>query len=449
MWNRKGVTEAALCAVLAMTGLARATDTTASIVTNGSSPDYAQSHEPFRLDAEAPAGNPVTTPLAAPTSAPVPPPPTPHPLMNLISHTGAKDFFDNTRLSVYGFFEGGYTYSASAPPGNMITGNVFNTSHEEPILDQADITIERTLDLDTAVKNHSLDIGGHAEMIYGYDTKYFHSNGLFDYYHGTEYQWDLNQAYVDIGLPIGNGLDIRIGKIVTLLGYEVINPTGNPFYSHSYLFGYAIPFTNTGVFGIYNLNDQWSVEGGVSRGWNQSLKDNNGAVDAIGQITYTPDSKNEKNTKIALAFTEGPEAAHDNHDYWTVLDLVAAKQLNAKTTVAVNADYGDAPHGLGPTSAQWFGAALYGQYILNDYVTLNARGEWYDDNNGFTLGVGRNMQVYEATLGATITPAPNNDYLKWLQFRPEVRVDYANHPYFDGATDRYQVQFAIDAIYQF
>ena len=34
------------------------------------------------------------------------------------------------------------------------------------------------------------------------------------------------------------------------------------------------------------LHERWSVEGGISRGWGQSLKDNNGAIDALGRVRY-------------------------------------------------------------------------------------------------------------------------------------------------------------------
>ena len=53
------------------------------------------------------------------------------------------------------------------------------------------------------------------------------------------------------------------------------------FYSHSFTFGAALPFTLTGITGYYPIDERWSVEGGISRGWGQSLKDNNGAIDAI------------------------------------------------------------------------------------------------------------------------------------------------------------------------
>src|SRR5207248_2019887 len=82
--------------------------------------------------------------------------------------------------------------------------------------------------------------------------------------------------YLDFFLPVGNGLNIRVGKFVTLLGQEVINPTGNALYSHSYLFGFAIPFTHTGAYATYSFSDAVTVDFGISRGWEQGFEQNSG-----------------------------------------------------------------------------------------------------------------------------------------------------------------------------
>ncbi len=394
-------------------------------------------------------------PATAPATAPATPD---KPLMAVLSLTPVGPALKKANINLYGYLEAGYTASASAPPRNNITGNVFNTRSERIVLDQLAFTIERTVDPAAVAKNHTVDIGGRFDFIFGQDTGAFHSNGLWDnplsssssspFYKGRftpENQADITQAYLDFALPLGNGLDLKVGKFVTPLGYEVINPTANALYSHSYLFGFAIPFTHTGILGTYVINDKWTVDAGITRGWNQSLRDNNGDPDVLGGVTWTPTAAD----KIIVNFTEGPEAFHDNHDWWTVLDFQMMHKFNDRLSAAVNADYGDAPHAVGSTSAQWYGAAGYGSFVINDYVTLNGRVEWYNDNNGFTLGAGANTQVYEATVGVAITPVPHNDIMKNLVIRPEVRGDYASRRFFDAGTDHYQFQAAVDAYFAF
>ncbi len=244
---------------------------------------------------------------------------------------------------------------------------------------------------------------------------------------------------------------MRLGKFDTLLGQEVIeagSSTGAPanaLYSHSYLFGFAIPLTQTGVLGMYQVTDKLAVQAGFTRGWNQSINDNNSEIDFLGQAAYTVSDKLTATVNVS----EGPQATHDNHDYWTVIDGILAYKMTDQITLTLNADYGDAPHS-GPTgSDQWYGTAGYVAWTLNSYLTLNGRGEWYHDSNGFTLGTGRGLNIYEGTVGLAITPFPNNTIARNLVIRPEVRYDYADHSFFQGGNKNGQFQAAIDAIFSF
>jgi hypothetical protein len=444
MVHRKGMVRAAACAALACAGIVRAGEGVAA-------QDQGPFFRPLMLDDVA------TAPAADQAAAPAPAA-TPKPLMSVLDKAGIAKPLNDAGINIYGFVEGGYTYSASAPPGNVITGRVFDTKHERIVLDQLDLTIERVIDYGAAAKAGKFDIGGRFEALYGWDAGLIHSSGLYDnpatlgvskgYYSSRtqpENQFDINQAYLDVAVPLGTGLRVRAGKFVTPLGAEVINPTGNALYSHSYLFGFAIPFTQTGIIGEYKLNDDWLIDAGITRGWNQSIRDNNGSPDFLGTVTWTPQESDAlKKWTVAVSLSEGPQGTHDNHDWWTVIDIVATYLATDKVTLKLNADYGDAPH-----SGQWYGIAGYASYVLNPVVTLNARAEWYSDQNGFTLGLVGANNVYEATAGVAITPFPNSDIGKNLVIRPEVRVDYSDKRFYDGATDHYQFTAALDAYFVF
>jgi len=436
MLDWKGVAGAAAVAVLAVAGLARAEESSAS----DAIPRFLPAERPLLLDDA--------------TTAPAPAPAAKRPLMALLATTGVGAFLDKANINMYGYVEGGYTFSFSNPPNGTINGNVFNTAQARMKLDAIDFNIVRSVDPAAAAKNHTFDIGGQIEMMYGYDMAKIHSNGMGIYGGGgfsssgqqqPENQFDPTQLYLTAALPFGNGVLLTAGKFITPLGYEVIAGPSNPLYSHSYLFGYAIPFTQTGVTGTYVFNDQFTAMAGFTRGWNQSTKDNNGAIDFLGSVTWTP----TKTDKGIVNLSWGPQATGDCSNYWTVIDLIWTHQINDQFSVAANADYGDAPHALASgSSAQWYGIAGYGSYKMSDYVTFNARVEWYNDNDGFTIA-GTNAQFYEATVGAAITPMPSHDILKNLVIRPELRGDYCSTKFFDAGTDHYQFQFAIDAYFNF
>jgi hypothetical protein len=378
------------------------------------------------------------------------------PLMSAIDRTGGGTMMDDIGLDISGHIELGYTFGFNNPPGDALTGRVFDNQHDELLLNQVDVTVARTLQpTDDAVVGYKdkFNVGFKMEWIYGYDARFIHSNGLFDHYNddtSRNEEFDLNQAYVEFGIPVGNGLLVTVGKFVTPLGFEVINPTQNPLYSHSYLFGFAIPFTHSGVNVKYNFSDSFYAMAGVNRGWEQSLEDNNDdAVSFLGSVgyTYTPTSGSSQPINFILSATTGPEQAGVQGNWRTVVDLIVSTKLADQLTVALNADYGiEDDAAVGGEQGQWYGVAAYAKYDLSPMFAINARGEWFNDKDG-ARGLGTN--VYEATLGVSIKPFPDNEIGSNLVIRPEVRYDYAQEALFDGGTDHDQLTVGVDAIFTF
>ena len=63
------------------------------------------------------------------------------------------------------------------------------------------------------------------------------------------YQGDIPEAYLSLHLPIltEGGLDVKLGKFVSLEGAETVDPRTNAFYSHTYIFNFGIPANHTGA----------------------------------------------------------------------------------------------------------------------------------------------------------------------------------------------------------
>ena len=354
---------------------------------------------------------------------------------------------DNYKLAVTGFVEGSYTFGLQRTPNSNEDFRVFDVDREHLDLNQADLQLNRSVDF----SGTDFNIGGTLEVMYGRDARFIHSNGLDFYGPGSPElsppdQFDLTQAYVVVNLPVGNGLKVTAGKFVTLLGYETINPTTNALFSHSYLFGFAIPFTNTGVLATYKFSDSLTATLGFSRGWDQALKDDNGdALDITGQVNYTTSIKG---LSLIGNFITGPESAGTTDRYWrSVVDGIATYAYGDNWTFAVNGDFGYEPNaGTGGTDANWYGGAAYATYKFDPHVSVTARGEYFNDEKG-ARGIG--ASVYEATIGVEIHPLPDNKYLSTLLFRPEFRQDWANADVYSGGTKANQSTVAIDAIYSF
>jgi len=110
----------------------------------------------------------------------------------------------------------------------------------------------------------------------GQDSQKNHSIGILrddnDAFPFRNTPWfDLQEAYISARIPIGNGPVVKVGKFVTLLGYEVIESPLNLNYSRGYLFSLAIPFTTTGGLVSYSFTDWLSAQAGLVLGWDPTL----------------------------------------------------------------------------------------------------------------------------------------------------------------------------------
>ena len=48
-------------------------------------------------------------------------------------------------------------------------------------------------------------------------------------------------------------MDVKVGLYPTPLGDEMIDPSTNPFYSHSYIFNFGLPLKHTGILTTSHL----------------------------------------------------------------------------------------------------------------------------------------------------------------------------------------------------
>jgi len=283
----------------------------------------------------------------------------------------------------------------------------------------------------------------------------------------ANYQFDVSQAYLDVS--VGGGLKFRIGKFVTLLGYETVDPRGNLFYSHSWIFN-ALPFSQTGVLASYDINDKLSVTAGVTRGWDMTFEDNHACqIDFLGNVTY----KISDQLVAMVNLNCGPQNFGDTGHYRTVIDPIVTWKVTDQLSLAaeglyiydggLNAEESSTTHAYGDI----WGAAVYASYTINDMFTINARVEKYhsysdsigalgdisdslpgfDDSNG---GV-PTVNVYSFTLGTTITPMPKDPCLKNLSIRPEILYDVSEDRPFTqhGSSFKDQITFAADVIFKF
>ncbi len=281
-----------------------------------------------------------------------------------------------------------YNYNFNDPKSRNNVFRVFDDKANQFDINQAELWIEKPT-------SDASRIGFGLDFVIGRDAKKIHSLGL-GISAGDDATksdvFDLTQAYVTYKAPIGNGLDLKVGKFVTLHGSEVIRRTGDYQVSRSLLFGFAIPFTHTGIMATYAVNDWLTLTGGIVNGWDNT-DDNNNDKSFHGMVTITP----IKDLTFTIGGTWGAEARFAGDDAngpkRGLFDLVATYKPIPPLTLSLNFDYGDQDKGVFQNvatgelkSASWYGVAGYAQYDLTDKLSVGLRGEYFVDEQGFRLG---------------------------------------------------------------
>lgn len=257
----------------------------------------------------------------------------------------------------------------------------------------------------------------------------------------------VEQAYVAIRAPYGNGVDIKAGKFVTWLGYEVIERPANLNITYGNLFFNAIPLYHTGVSAEYAFND--TIDGGIAitNGFNN---DSTGPVagnseDGYGvmaklNITNEGGNANWYNA-VYYGFGNGGLGAGSNNDIfvWDSWGNWAPTAFDDKLLLGFNTDIG-----LQNSQTYW-GAALYAKYQFTDIFSLAGRADYlHGDNNAGnfntpSVGGTGSTDTFSYTLTAGF------DLLENLLVRAEYRVDLDT----DLVTDDMTHTLALQAVYTF
>jgi len=351
-----------------------------------------------------------------------------------------------TGISINGYIDTSYTYLSGSGTFTSGTANrVFDTERRSFNLNAVDLTI-------SALPPEGF--GGMVNLTAGSDAKVITPAGT------TNDEFDITQAYVHFAK--GNWMVIG-GKYVTLSGAEVIKSPSNANFSRSILFGYAIPFTHTGVRAYFTPNGSGaSPDGkptfivGLNNGWDV-LKESaaaNTATDgkiASGKTLELGANGNiTKDLALAAVYYTGDENSGPTVDKRNLLDLVLTFNATDKLSFVLNYDQAEQKKALsGNRTAKWSGIAAYVNYKINDLWRLSFRTESFNDKDGYRTGVNSDtggQKWKENTLTLAYLPTKN------VELRGEVRRDSSNvssFNYADGTTKKSQNSLGLEAIYKF
>ena len=339
------------------------------------------------------------------------------------------------------------TTAAAAPPANplSITGLVdvnYNVNFNNPLSRMNGYrnfdVYENNFNINEArltFQKNAAPVGFSVDLAYGQTMDLVNSNSSL----GTQVSLkNVEQAYLTAVIPIGSGLTINAGKMATHMGAEVIETLGNINYSRSFLFAYAIPYFHNGVSAGYTFSPVFAANLYVYNGWNTVI-DNNTDKTLGAEITWTPDSIFNF-TENFIGGAEENNATNKRYVFDSIFNLQATDAL----FVTLDADYGqesNTPNGF----AIWKGAALTGKYTIGSVSAIAARGEYYNDQSGFTTGTLQALKeitvTYEYKFGGSLVT------------RLEYRRDWSNVNTFEDNTGNFsknnQSTLLIGSVYSF
>jgi len=376
-------------------------------------------------------------------------------------------------LTLGGWVNAGITFNTDSPKNGLNWGQLYTDRANSLLLNQFSLFATRPLD----PKATGYDFGFTLQGIYGSDARYTHDIGEFDRTFTERNQFTILEADALLHLPwlTDGGVDARVGQFPSIQSAEVIAATGNPFYSHSYIFNFGVTVKHTGILTTTHVSPLLDVYLGVDSG-NQAMlpivhvADNNGAI--AGQAGIGLNLAGGNVTVLALSHF-GPEnpsvpglTFNSNSVFRWYNDITTVWKVNDNLTLTTDLNYVK-DDGF---NAAAYGIAQYASYAINDMFTFQARGEIWRDDKGFFVAAfpnsldavnalegrpntaipGVKATYAEITLGVNIKP-PVPDVIKGFIIRPEIRYDTTlnNAKPFNSFTSDHQFTIAADFILPF
>ena len=378
------------------------------------------------------------------------------PLMEAIYGGANGKAWEDSRVKIYGWLESSFNLSTSHQSNSPSAYDIYANRIE---LDQAVLYIERIPD---SVQTDHVDWGFHISSLFGTSYRFTANKGYFSQQlleQNREYGFDPVLEYFDLYIPqVADGMNIRVGRFISVPGIEAQLAPNNYVYTHSLLYSID-PFTDTGIIGTVKLNDRWLVQLGLSAGHDVAPWTPDAKPSATACVSYTFDHGNDNVYPCANGLNGG-QYAYNNLQ---MFDTTWYHKLSESWHMATEAWYmyqRNVPSVSGPilpekgTNGAFCPAGqarcLAPEWAMVNYVEkqfsaanyLSIRTDFLDDMRGQRTGYKTRYAEETLMWGHWV----GNTVL----LRPEVRFDHAFDALsYDKGTRKSQFQFAMDAILKF
>jgi hypothetical protein len=385
------------------------------------------------------------------------------PLMTALWNGPNGDAWKRSGVQIYGWLNAGFNLTTSNQGGYSAYPAAYPERGNTVEPDQEVLYIERQPD---TVQTDHIDWGFRLTMLYGIDYRFTTAKGIFsDQLLGknSEYGFDPVMAYFDVYFPqIAKGMDVRIGRYISLPDIEAQLAPNNYTYSHSLTYTFDC-YTQTGISTTTKLSDHFLIQFGLSPGCDTAPWTKDAKLTFDSCLGFTWQHGNSNIYTCANAINDGNYAYNNLQAYYTTF----YHKFNAKWHEATEGWYQyekNTPNVLNPAAATLLEVGANGaecknsgdltcfapdwavvnyverQFSKHDYMTI--RNECVDDmvgqRSGYKTHYSEHLIGWGHWIGTTVL------------LRPELRFDHSyDVPAYNNGTKKSQLMLAGDVIFFF
>lgn len=331
-----------------------------------------------------------------------------------------------SQMTISGFVQTSYFYNFARPASGYSDGYLWNTKDNNFSINKVKLTFASP---PAARSDTDWNAGYRVSLIAGQDAPILDtgSGGA-----NAGFDW-LREAYVDMNVPIGEGLNIKAGELISLLNYESGDGgAANENFSQGYQWYYTGNGPETGIQLDYAFTDwldvKFRVENGLYGGNVSSVSEKG----VMGTIGLKPNAK----TWINLTGFGGEGIGTESADGGEIL---AGYQVTKKLGTGFEGDYFHLNNRNGPQSGDLWSIGGWVWYDFTSKVGLAFRTEFLDDVDGVGINVSGPNSLAPAPNGAGISSTdPNGNLASFtltlnympvpnLKIQPEIRYNTTSY----------------------
>lgn len=346
-----------------------------------------------------------------------------------------------SEIQISGFVTASYFYDGSDPADRKANGYLWNTSVNSFSLNKMKLTLAS---LPVEASGDKWDAGYRASLIFGEDAPIVNTGNAIA---GME---NLREAYVELNAPVGTGLNIKAGQLISLLNYESGDGgAANPNFSQGYQWYYTGNGPSAGVQLGYSFTDKVDAKVRVQNGLYAGGADNNNSKTFLASLGIKP----AKDLWVSLVGFAGEETAGFDLMGGSVL---AGYQVTQPFGIGFEFDYFNFDTAASTDDSQLWSVGTWLTYDFTAQVGVALRAEYLDDQDGFgipglALG-GRpgsaimspdaDGDIFSVAFTVNYKPVPS------VKIQPEVRYDHTSYSNgFDGQDSRIIVGAGISYVF--